>query len=106
MPIRDRFELQSKLGSIFGDSTRIHYQPSSSDKLKYPCLIYTIKDGENWHADNKTYAFFPFYDVTHIYKNPDDGLAMTKKLIEGLDGVRYDRAWKVDNLYHENLVVW
>ena len=106
MAIKDRLDLHNKLGEIFGAPDRVYFQPPSGFQLKYPCLVYTVKNGDSINADNVTYAFFPFYDVTHIYKNPDEGLTMTKKLMLSLSGIRYDRAWRVDNLYHENLVVW
>ena len=106
MPIQSRLELQAKLEALIGDPDRVWFQPPSEDQLKYPCLIYTVKDGEGWHANNHPYAFFPFYDVTYIYKDPDEGAAFVKKLMMAFPGIRYDRAWRVDNLYHDNMVVW
>lgn len=106
MPIQNRLELQKKLEDILGDPERVYFQPPSGDQLKYPCLIYGIKNGNGWHADNSPYAYFPFYDITHIYKDPDEGSRLTEKLMMSISGIRYDRAWRVDNLYHENMVVW
>ena len=106
MPFKDRLEVNQHLVDILGSEDRVYYQPPTGEELEYPCFAYTVKDGETWHADNNPYQFFPMYDVTHIYKNPDEGLAMTKKLVSETSGVRYDRAWRVDNLYHENVVVW
>lgn len=106
MPLKDRMELQYLLDDILGDPDRVYFQPPSGEDMRYPCFVYTIKDGETWHADDNSYGYFPIYDVTHIYKDPDEGAAMTRKLVMSLSGVRYDRSWKVDNLYHENIVVW
>lgn len=105
MPLQNRMDLHQKLVDILGSEDRVYFQPPNGEEIQYPCFVYTVKDGEAWHADNNPYSFFPLYDVTHIYKNPDSGAVTTKKLMT-LQGVRYDRSWRVDNLYHENVVVW
>ena len=107
MPWKNRLELQARLQEVSGyPEEQVLYQPPTGTKLKYPCIIYDSRQGDIEHADNNPYVFYPFYEVTHIYLDADSGLETTKKLCSKLQGARYDRAWTVDNLYHENIITW
>lgn len=73
MSSRPRVELQRIFEEILG-SKNVYFSPPSGTKLRYPCIIYKLKDINTGQADNQNYTSFRVYDVTLIDENPDTGL--------------------------------
>lgn len=105
MPIQNREELQNILEEILG-SDAVYYQEPPKTMRVYPCIIYHLKTVDDVKADNLNYGLFDYYDLTVIGKKPDNQIALVHKIMKTLSGSRYDRAWIVDNLYHDAIVVW
>lgn len=103
MPWANRLELHHKLVELLG-SSNVYYQPPETVKLRYPCVLYSIGRKPLNRANNKTYTTYTQYEVTLIYKDPDSDLP--DKLLNNLEGVAFDRIWKVDNLYHMSFTTW
>lgn len=68
--MNDRIELKNKLESISGVKA-IYFQPPSTVKLKYPCIIYNRSGGRTIFSDDYPYLFRTRYLVTVIDKDPD-----------------------------------
>lgn len=92
-----RLELQTLLENILG-SRNVYYQPPASISMKYPAIVYSRYDVENFHADNVVYAQKTAYSVTVIDKNPDSEYV---KKISILPLCSYDRHYVADNLNHD-----
>lgn len=92
-----RLELQTLLENILG-SRNVYYQPPASVIMKYPAIVYSRYDIENFHANNRPYAQAMAYQVTVIDKNPDSDYV---KKISMLPLCRYDRHYVADNLNHD-----
>ena len=92
----NRLGLQAEFEEILG-SRNVYFQPPSSVIIKYPAIVYAIKDVETTFADNRAYLKAPSYEVTLIDKNPDN------VFIEAILDIPYctfDRHYKADNLNH------
>ena len=94
---RSRLRLHSLLEEALG-STNVYFQPPESMRLKYPCIVYSIANGDTKYAANLPYKFDLGYQVTFISRDPDDE---TRDKIAMLPMCRYDRAIKVDDLNHD-----
>ena len=102
-PTDKRLELQEKLEELLG-SENVHYRPPENKKLRYPCIIYNIRTGDTLFANNEPYRFIRCYDLTYIHKNADDDF--TDRLAMSFPYLRFDRAFTIDNLYHDNFVLY
>ena len=66
--------LESAEGLAIDPLTRrpaVYFQPPSSVKLVYPCIVYALDGVDANHADNKPYMSAKRYKVTIIDKDPD-----------------------------------
>lgn len=94
---KSRQTLSDKLHELIGDSGRVYFQPPSTVKLSYPCIIYKLDDIDSQFADNNPYSLTKKYVVKIIAKDPDTELPM--KLAQ-LPMCTMNRAYPSDNLYH------
>lgn len=100
--MHNRIDLDNVLRAIIAPG-KVYYQPPSSIKIEYPCIIYGISTGIVRHANNAPYSYKKRYQVTLISKNPDD---LVHDKIAKLSGCRFDRRFISDNLYHDNFVIY
>lgn len=91
-----RLDLHQKLVDLLG-SDHVYFQPPSSVKLEYPCIIYDRATITKWSADNSPYKLLNRYSVTVIDRDPDT--ILPDKLVS-LPLCRADRFYTADNLYH------
>ena len=77
----------------------IHFQPSESVKLKYPCILYEFDGYRDFHGDDGRHIVRESFTVTHIYKDPTQNLRETIRSL--FSYVRFDRVFIADNLYHD-----
>lgn len=80
------------------NSRSCYFQPPSSVRMKYPAIIYSIKDVEKRSADDIAYRKLPCYELILIDKNPDS--EFIEKLLD-LPYCSYDRHYESDNLNHD-----
>lgn len=95
-PISRITDIHAELKEILG-SDNVYFQPPETLKLKYPCIVYTLTEIREWHANNKTYKINKAYMVTLIHNNPDNDVV--DKLVN-TDMCKFDRAYVKDNLHH------
>lgn len=63
-----RLQLQSVLEDILG-SKNVYFQPPSTVRLQYPCIIYQLDDLPTQHANNKPYMLTHTYTITLVTTN-------------------------------------
>jgi hypothetical protein len=76
---------------------KVYFQPPSSIKLTYPCIIYELATVNVWYANSEKYSHKTAYTVTVIDQNPES------ELFDAIFDLRYckfDRAFVSDNLNH------
>lgn len=89
-----RLKLQGLLEQI---TPNVYYQPPETIKMKYPCIVYNIQNGDTQFADNQPYIFVKRYQITIIDSNPDspivDEVAKLKRCL-------FERTFRSNNLNH------
>lgn len=91
---------REQLHQLFKDligSSNVYYQPPSSHKIKYPCIIYSRNREKTKFAGNKPYNRQQGYKVTVIDEDPDTAIP---DKIAALPMCAFDRPYTVNNLYH------
>lgn len=91
-----RLDLHEALCDLLG-SRNVYFQAPEDGRLKYPCIIYSLKDVDIQHADNLPYKWLDCYQLTLIDSDPD---TRTRKRIERLPRVRFSNKFTSDNLHH------
>lgn len=91
-----RLQLQSELEEILC-SKCVYFQPPSSVKLSYPCIVYSLADMDVKRANNNLYLNKKCYTVTVIDEDPDSDIP--DRIIE-LPLCSFDRFYPADNLNH------
>lgn len=98
-----RLVLDEKLRSLLGNGN-VYFQPPETIRLKYPCIIYELSDGDTRYADNLGYLFARKYQVMHVHLDPDEDLMDEIRL--GFQFSRFDRRYVADNLYHDVYTIY
>lgn len=91
-----RLKLHEILCSILG-SRNVYFQPPESVKMKYPAIVYDLRDYSDRHANNKKYSSKRRYVVTIIDANPDT--IIPEKLSE-LEYASFSRSFTSSDLNH------
>ena len=97
-----RVELHNILVKTLG-SRNVYFQPGSTVKLEYPCIIYSYAGPRDTPADNKTYHRNQRYTLIYVTRDPDDPLI--DKLCD-LQYCSFDRPYISDNLYHYSYSIY
>lgn len=97
--MRDPLSLHEELCSLLG-SRYAYFQPPSSTKMRYPCIVYKKLRRERVGADNAKYLSSQSYQVTVIYTDPDCDLP--DKILDHFQFISQDTdTYVVDSLYHD-----
>lgn len=91
-----RLDLQTQLEGILG-SRNVYYQPPESIKLSYPCIIYSLEDIYERHANNEDYLVNKSYQIKLIDYDPDSDYVDP---ILHLPKCSFDRSYPSDGLNH------
>ena len=91
-----RPDLQKMFEELLGNRN-VYFQPPESLKLKYPAVVYSLKDIGNSFANNSVYKQSNCYEVTVIDSDPDSKL---RDKVSKLPMCTFDRHFKSDNLNH------
>lgn len=91
-----RLKLQSLLEEVI-DSRNVYFQPPSSLKMKFPCIVYERVRISTMYADDKPYQHNEVYQVTYIDRDPDSLIPM--KLAD-LPFCIHERVFKANEMYH------
>lgn len=92
-----RLELHDILVNLLG-TRNVYFQPPSTVKIQYPCIVYARNTIKTTHADDLPYNNRICYTVTIIDTNPDS--IITAK-IGNLPLCKFRRHYTADNLNHD-----
>lgn len=90
--------LQDLIGVRQDGRANVYFQPPSTVKMNYPCIVYSRNRVDANHANNKLYNHTKSYAVTVIDPDPDSEIP--EKLLS-LPYCRFDRHFTADNLNHD-----
>lgn len=103
--MKTRSDLREKLLDILvrlqirerdGDG-HLYFQPPETVKMRYPAIVYGLKNVRIRHADNGPYQWAKQYSITAIDKDPDSKLPDE---IATLPTVSFERFFTSENLNH------
>ena len=92
---RPRTELHEILVEILG-SRNVYFQPPSSIRMQYPCIVYEWNRNSTKHANNDRYHVLRDYQVTVIDRDPDSGIP---DMVEALPYCSMSTTMVMDNLH-------
>lgn len=98
-----RQELQNLLMNILG-STNVYFQPPSSHRIEYPCIIFERAGIQTTKADNSTYRKTTRYSLNYIRLDPTE-TEVINKLLE-LPMCAHDRFYTSDGLNHDTFTIY
>lgn len=99
---RPRTDLQAILQNIIGKG-RIYFQPPSTVRMTYPCIVYERSRIDSDHADNNIYKTDNQYTVTVIYTDPESDLPFK---VANIPTARHSTHFITDNLYHDVFTIY
>lgn len=92
------FETDSTPEAIRAEARKhVYFQPPTSAKLSYPCIVYKLYDMPALHANNLPYHWDHVYQLTVIDRDPDSEV---REKIAELPTCRFERFFDSDNLNH------
>lgn len=98
-----RLELQTKLEELIGN-TNVYFQPPASVSLSYPCVVYSIGNGDAKHANDSIYQYVNSYTLTFIYKKPN--IDIIEKVLRELPMCSLNTTYCSENLNHYIFTVY
>lgn len=96
----NRLHLREILQQVMVDcdeEPRLYYQPDSTFKLAYPCMLYHLRTLTKQSADNTPYFRTISFDVTYITKSP---LSKVPTAMLEIPCMSFDRYYTSENLHH------
>ncbi len=97
-----RLDLHNILIGILGTQgksvSRVYYQPPSTIKMEYPCIIYKRSNRKDFFSSDRIYLTMKQYSITVVDKNPDSEIP--DKLL-GLLYCSHTTTFAVDGLNHD-----
>jgi len=92
-----RLDLQYLLEAVLG-STNVYFQPPSTVRLKYPCIVYKRIGDNVEYADNSKYRRLKKYLITVMDRNPD---SLIPDKVSDLPYCEFTNQFKSNNLNHD-----
>ena len=92
-----RLELHDEFCEMLG-SSYVYFQPPSSVRIKYPCIIYNLSNIKVSRADGLAYTLDNEYDVTYIDADPDNDIKTL--MLKHFPKCRFNRYYTADNMNH------
>ena len=92
-----RLYLQTILETIL-ESRKVYFQPPSTVKISYPCIVYCRNKIDEKHANNRLYTHKYSYQITVIDEDPD---SLIPDKILALPLCSFDRHYTANNLNHD-----
>lgn len=97
---RPRLELQELLEEY---CDAVYFQPPSSKRINYPCIVYNRSTDYINRANDKLYMKEKMYRVTVMDKNPDSDIADRLQELPWAVIISRD---VIDNIYHTTLNIY
>lgn len=97
-----RLGLHEQLVSALG-TRNVYFQPPSTLRMTYPCIIYSLYSIDTKFADDMIYQGKKSYLVTIVDPNPDSTV-IDKLLSFPLSS--FDRHYVADNLNHDVFIIY
>lgn len=84
--------------SLGPGKSRVYFQPPSTVKLEYPCIIYKRSNRRDFFSSDRIYLSMRQYSVTVVDKNPDSEIP---DKVLNLPYCSHNTTLAVDGLNHD-----
>lgn len=91
-----RLDLHDLLKNILG-SNNVYFQPPESQKILYPCIVYSLDDFDVKYSDNEVYTIKKKYNLIVVDKDPDSSIP--EKMM-ALPFCKFERPFTSGGLHH------
>ena len=92
-----RTDLQVILEGVLG-TDKVYFQPPSTLRMSYPCIVYERSSAKTTYADNDRYNSTKRYTITVMDSDPDSPIP---DKIAALSLCSFDRHFVAANLNHD-----
>lgn len=82
----------------------VYFQPPSSVRMIFPCIIYDWDRARDFKANNYNYIFRKGYRVTVVDPNPDSEIP--DWIMRNFRYASMDRPYVADNLHHFPITIY
>ena len=89
-----RLLLHEELCNVLG-SRNVYFKPPESNKIQYPCIMYSLADIPITHADNANYLAQHQYQIIVIDPDPDSPVV---DRMSYFPNTRFDRHYADEHL--------
>lgn len=96
-----RLELHNQLLKF---SDNVYYQPPSTIKMRFPCIVYNKSDAKRLYSNDGMYSRKQQYQITVISPDPDSLTA--EELETHFEYCKITNYLKVDNLHNTHLTIY
>ena len=96
-----RLVVSRKLNAI---CSNVYFQPPSTVKMQYPCIVYSYNIEDIVRADNLDYFSHDSYDIIVIDKNPLS--TIPKQVKEAFKYSNIKKSYISDNLNHTPIKIY
>lgn len=98
-----RLNLHAEFVKILG-SDNVYFQPGSTRKMSYPCIIYKRDEAKETRANNLLYLNYPRYAVTVVDPDPDSEIP--DAILKAFSHCSYSGHYAADSLNHTKLTLY
>ena len=100
-----RLAFHKQLSDVSGiPSEHLYFQPPSTVKLNYPCIIYKNTGDWDIKADNLRYAAKTRIQAIVVTRDPDSDIP--EKILNGFFYSSADPDYTAENLYHHPITIY
>lgn len=96
----NRLNFQNELLKI---CKNVYFQPPSNNVIKYPCIIYSLKQMHSLKAADSNHVVMAGYDVVALDKNPDSDII--KKLMN-FKYTNFNKQFVSNGVYNTNFTIY
>ena len=91
------------LGTRGQTESRVYFQPPSTVKMAYPCIIYSRSKRKNFFSNGKIYMGMNQYLITIVDKNPD---SLIPEKVRELPYCAFSTHFTTDGLNHDIFTIY
>lgn len=95
-------DMRGRMHTLFKRITKnVYYQPPSSIRLEYPCIVYQPVSVETQSANDIGYLNTTSYQITVIDRDPES--LIPYEILNSFSKGRLEQMYTTDNLHHTTI---
>lgn len=82
---------------LHGICSNVYFQPPGGHRLRYPCIVYSLRNVDPTYANNGVYLLDNDYSIQYMTRDPDDPAIFE---ISKIPRCRMSSTFSSDNVHH------